>query len=250
MSLVLGQHVEEGVFALHNRPHRVGGINSDRLQFAHQQQTENLVKIAGSQYNALNGRIAQAAGMQLRCRFNLRAQVGRSVQQKPMLIVGGNGNLDLRPGYGVQQTSALTAAVEASTIPLWKAATGRRTQNFNAHCWLDFRRRVAVDFASHADHFKGRRFPLHDRFPRWSGLGPVGLLPVLRLRLYLPILEIANYFQNGANYFLPVLCVFSFFSPCSSSPQSPEAAQPLPARSSQTASSDRGPLLPAPVGNR
>jgi hypothetical protein len=80
------------------------------------------------------------------------------------LVVGGEGNLDLRPGHGIQRALSQTAAVRAPTIPLWKPASGRRTQNFNAHCGLDFRRRVAVDFASHGDFHELRRFPLHDCF--------------------------------------------------------------------------------------
>jgi hypothetical protein len=164
LSILLSEHIEEGIFALNNRADSVGGMDTDRLQFAHQQQPENLVEIASGQDNAFDRGVPETAGVQLWSRFNLCAQIGRGVQQEPMLIVGGDGNLDLRPGRGVQQTPSLTAAVRATAIPLWKAAAGRRTQNFNSHCRLNFGRRVAVDFASHGDLFEVRCFPLHDSF--------------------------------------------------------------------------------------
>jgi hypothetical protein len=73
------------------------------------------------------------ARMQFRRGFNLRAQIGRSSQQKPQESVLGNRDLRLAARLTVECAGSDRAAIITGTIPLRKGASGCRTKNLYLH---------------------------------------------------------------------------------------------------------------------
>lgn len=93
-------------------------------------------------------------------RFDLQPQIGRGVEQQPGFLILSNRNLSLGSGLAVKSSGADPAAVRTITIPLRKAATGGRTQDFYAH-ELHCSANVGVDLAVQRDFLELRRSPFH-----------------------------------------------------------------------------------------
>ena len=71
--------------------------------------------------------------MQLRRGFDLGAKVGRGAQQEPHDAILGDRELRLRARFSVKCAGSHGATIVASTVPLWKRASGRRTKNPYLH---------------------------------------------------------------------------------------------------------------------
>src|ERR1700688_4745412 len=70
-------------------------------------------------------------GMKLRCRDQLLAQIGRGIDQIPVIAVGADRDRSLRtPEFGM--FGSRQPANRTSTIPLWNPATGRGAQDDDA----------------------------------------------------------------------------------------------------------------------
>src|SRR3954462_10199672 len=131
--------------------------------------------------------------------LDLRAELGRDVQQEPGGTVGADRHRLLGPGPHGPCPEPRFAAVFTAPIPLRYTATGRRTEDADFHVtgvdWagslapnsvsrvaiglarggLDGRHRtpgvavgevaaVPADFGAHVDLDEGRGFPLHARY--------------------------------------------------------------------------------------
>lgn len=59
-------------------------MDAQRLEFAQQKQSEDVIKIGIGERYAGNGRVALLSRMQFRRSFDLDAQIGRSAQQEPL----------------------------------------------------------------------------------------------------------------------------------------------------------------------
>jgi hypothetical protein len=65
--------------------------------------------------------------------FDLRAQVGRSAEQKPGDCVRADCDLRLRPGFSLKGSGAHSATVGAGAIPLGESSPGGGAENLHAH---------------------------------------------------------------------------------------------------------------------
>ena len=113
-------------------------MDAERLQFAQQQQTENMVNIGVSEYDACDGGVAYTTGhtvawMKLSGGFNLRTQVRGGSQQKPGVAVLTDGNLGLGARLALECAGSQAPAIGTGTIPLGKSATRSRAQDFHTH---------------------------------------------------------------------------------------------------------------------
>ena len=77
---------------LQDRQHLRMRIDRERRAFAHRQQARDRIDLAIGQDHAGDRAVAQLAGlgMKLRRRDQLLAQIGRGVDQKPVLAVGAD----------------------------------------------------------------------------------------------------------------------------------------------------------------
>lgn len=149
-------------------PDGVGSVNGNRLGFAKQQEPQSGVNLGRGENHASNGRMPNIgrAGMKCRKVLDLIAQIGASVNKKPMLLIGAYRQLSLRTGLGLNRSLAQLPAVLTGAVPLRKSSPSRRTKDFYVHpwFWLDFRIAVAGDFATQAHFFKRGCSPFHDVF--------------------------------------------------------------------------------------
>jgi len=103
-------------------------MDAKRLKFAQEKQSEDVIDIGVGECDAGDGRVAsRLAGMQFRRGFDLKAQVGRSAEQKPKDGVLGERELRLSARLAVEDAASHGTAVMASAIPLRKCATGGGT---------------------------------------------------------------------------------------------------------------------------
>ena len=97
-----------------------------RLEFAQQEQSEDVVEIGISQRHACDGRLAQAiARMQIGCCFDLGVQVRRGAQQEPQEAVLGERNLRLSAWLALEGAGPHSPTICAGAVPLRKRASGR-----------------------------------------------------------------------------------------------------------------------------
>ena len=105
-----------------------------RLEFAQQEQPEDVVEIGVGQHNTCDRRLAHAiARMQLRCGFDLRAQIRRCAQQKPRAAILRDRNLGLHARLAVECAASQSATIGAGAVPLRKRASGCGTENPYLH---------------------------------------------------------------------------------------------------------------------
>ena len=130
--ILFAQHVEDAV-GLQDRQHPGVRIDRERPAFAHRQQPRDRVDFAIGQDDARDRTVAKLAGLRvkLRRRDQLLAQIGRRIDQKPVIAVGadrdrGLGALKLGM-FGSRCPANRTAA-----IPLRNATTRRGAQDDDA----------------------------------------------------------------------------------------------------------------------
>ena len=90
----------------------------------------NLIDLAAGQQECLDGAAARAAAwMQYRRPPNLLRQIGRGIDENPILAVGGDGETGLgtRPNPWIAGPGQL--ADGAAAVPLWEASTRRRAKH-------------------------------------------------------------------------------------------------------------------------
>ena len=130
------QHAEHRVILAENTADRGGGIDAQRLEFAQQKQSDDVIEIGIGERDAGNGRMAHAlARMQFRHGLDLSSQVRRGTQQEPRVSVLRDRNLRLRARLAVECARSHGAAIMAGAVPLRKRATGRGTENLYLHLW-------------------------------------------------------------------------------------------------------------------
>jgi hypothetical protein len=132
------KHSEHRILFAENLANGSGGMDAQRLQFAQQEQAENMVNIGIGQHNARNWRLAYTTGhtvawMKVGRTFNLRAQVWGSSQEKPGVAILTDGNLGLGARLALECASPEGTAIGTGAIPLGKSATCSRAQDFHAH---------------------------------------------------------------------------------------------------------------------
>ena len=106
---------------------------------------------------------------------DLRAQIGRGVEQRPALAVGGDREARLGARARRADRRPRRAADRAAAVPLRKAATGRRTEHDGGQAphrqagpgpvpgsKSELGRQIAVDLEADADLDEGRGGPGHD----------------------------------------------------------------------------------------
>ena len=109
-------------------------MDAQRLEFAQQKKSEDVIKVGIGKRYAGYGRLTQTlARMQLRCSLDLRSQVRRCAQQKPRAAILRDRNLGLAAGLAVKRAGSHRATIWAGAIPLRKRASGRRTKNLYLH---------------------------------------------------------------------------------------------------------------------
>jgi hypothetical protein len=95
------------------------------MGFAQREQPEAMVHVAVADQHAGDGRVARAAWMQAIETFDLRADLGRGIQQEPMLVVGTDRDRLLGARARLQGAAAYATAIRAAAVPLWKPAASR-----------------------------------------------------------------------------------------------------------------------------
>jgi hypothetical protein len=109
-------------------------VDEERLfLLTHENQTKGMIEIGICKKDAGDRTIARRSrtGLQFRRALDLPRQIGRGVDQKPAIIVAGDGNARLR--LRRYFSGARGAAVCAGTIPLRKAAARRASENPDAN---------------------------------------------------------------------------------------------------------------------
>ncbi len=77
------QHSEHRIILAKNAANGGGGVNAQRLEFAQQEESEDMVEIGVGERDAGDRRVTPLSRMQFRRRFDLGEQVRRCSQQKP-----------------------------------------------------------------------------------------------------------------------------------------------------------------------
>ena len=98
------------------------------------QQARDGIDVSARQDHALyGGRTQASARMQETIRFDLLAQIGRSVDQEPALAIAAHRQGSLGPGHGACLAGTGAAAGICVGIPLGEAATGGGSQDDGPH---------------------------------------------------------------------------------------------------------------------
>lgn len=131
------QHGEHGIVFGDDAANGFGGVRAERLQLAQEKKAEDVVDVGVEKNGSCDRRLANAvsasAGMKFRRGFDLRAQVGRSSEQKPRSGIGADGNLRLRAGLAAELPGAHGTTVGAGAVPLRKASASSRAENLDLH---------------------------------------------------------------------------------------------------------------------
>ena len=109
-------------------------MDAQRVEFAQQKKSENVVEIGVGERDAGDRRVARALSrMQFGRGFDLRPQVRRRAQQKPRSAVLPDRDLRLRARLAAECTGSHSATICAGAVPLRKRASGRRSKNLYPH---------------------------------------------------------------------------------------------------------------------
>ena len=101
-------------------------MDAQRLEFAQQEESKDVVEIGIGQDYARDGRVAQAlARMQFRRGLDLRSQIRGCAQQEPRTAILGERNLRLGARLAVEGAGSHCATICAGAVPLRKRASGR-----------------------------------------------------------------------------------------------------------------------------
>jgi hypothetical protein len=93
--------------------------------FTQEKKAEDMIEIGVGEEHAFDWRIAcfSRRWLERRKRLDLRAQVGRCVDEEPALAIRAEGNAGLRTRMNCAGARLLT--IRAGTIPLRQATAGR-----------------------------------------------------------------------------------------------------------------------------
>src|SRR5262249_2714442 len=107
-----------------------GRQQAKRLALTQREQTRRLIDLGAGEDNGRD-RAGAPVGfwMESGSGANLRAQIGRSVDQEPLLAVGGHGEARLRGRFHGRLARPREAANRTATIPLRKTTARRRTED-------------------------------------------------------------------------------------------------------------------------
>ena len=178
---VMPEHREDRIAA---REIRVGVVRAPDRQWtrglAQHEQTGRVIDLPIDQHDAGNAGVARRARrLQHRIRLQLRQDIGRGVDERPLALVATtHGNRGLGSSLSPQGAVTDARTVTAVAIPLRKAAAGGRPQHPNFHKASTFARRagpvrprhpedvlapgnVHRDFHAKAELSRRRNFPAH-----------------------------------------------------------------------------------------
>ncbi len=114
-------------------PHFPRGVEMHRFPFAQQQQAERVVEVGVGQQHALDRAIARRfrAGMERRKGIDLRAKIGRGIDQKPAPAIATqrDARLCLRRNFPTPRG----LAIAARAIPLRQPTAGGGTEDADAN---------------------------------------------------------------------------------------------------------------------
>jgi len=119
------QHAEHRVILAENSANGSGGMDAKRLEFAQQEESEDMVEIGIGERDSGNGRVAPLSRMQFRRSLDLGEQVRRCAQQEPREAAIGEHKLSLGARLAVERAGSYGATVCAGAVPLRKRASGR-----------------------------------------------------------------------------------------------------------------------------
>src|SRR5581483_8308604 len=111
----------------------VGREDEERLALPQREEPERVIELGARERDRGDRRVADAAGMERRAARELRAHVGRRVQEEPADAVGADGRRRLPPGPHPPVAPPGGAAVRAPAVPLRQAAARRRAEHADDH---------------------------------------------------------------------------------------------------------------------
>ena len=128
--------------------------------FPQEKETEHMIEIGVGQEDIPDRAVplARSVRLQGRERFNLRAQIGRRVDEQPGITRGADCDTRLSARWNLAR--ARGDAVSAAAIPLWDASAGGASQKSNANRllprgWLLDRPRVTRALKENRHVFNG-----------------------------------------------------------------------------------------------
>src|SRR5438552_1824189 len=105
--------------------HALGRVDRQRVRLPEREEPETVVEVTIREQERLNRGVATVARVERRKALDLRADLGRGVQQKPALAIGADRDRFLAPRHGRHRAFADPTAVRTATIPLREPAAGR-----------------------------------------------------------------------------------------------------------------------------
>ncbi len=132
LHVLFAEHVEDAVVA-QDRQHLLMRVDRKRRALAHRQQPRDRIDLAVGQNHARDRRMAQRAVLRVKLLGcdQLLAQVGRGVDEEPVLAVGADRDRGLRASELRMFATRLPAHL-ATAIPLRYAAAGGCAQDDDA----------------------------------------------------------------------------------------------------------------------
>ena len=132
---IVFENVEQRIAGGQVLARHAGAVDFQRLAFAQHEQSGGVVDLRIHQHDRADRGVAdRPCRLQFRERLELREQVGRSVEQHPVDVVGADGDGGLGAGRGPDGALAYAVAHSAIAVPLRKASASRGTQNLYSHC--------------------------------------------------------------------------------------------------------------------
>ena len=110
-------------------------MNTKRIPLAQQHQPQRVIQIRVRKQNPFDRRVSRlpACGLQWLEILDLRANIRRSIQQKPALPIRTERDGGLRARPDAPGAESRLTANDAIAIPLRNAAAGSRTEQVNLH---------------------------------------------------------------------------------------------------------------------
>lgn len=111
-------------------------MDAQRLQFAQQEESENVIEIGVCKgYSGNRGVAHSLLWMQFGRGFDLGPQVRRCAEQEPHASVFGQRELCLRTRLAVECSGSDSATICTGAIPLRKSAASSGAENLYLHLW-------------------------------------------------------------------------------------------------------------------
>ena len=125
------EHIENAI-SFERVEDALRSVDRQRLRLAQAEEARDMVDIAvrqGDRFDRARTRAVLGGRGQLRRRCDLLAQIGRGVEEKPVLTVAADRCRGLRSRDISGSAAAHRAAISAIAIPLRKPAAGARSEN-------------------------------------------------------------------------------------------------------------------------